>query len=305
MADIDVRASIDTDDSRSSTLPCHRDHAIGAYRIADIALQIRQSSDLATIWQTTVDAVQQVLGCDRALIYQFAADMSGQVVVEAVADPQWSILGQTVHDPCFEADWLKPYDEQQARAIADVAAANLSPCYAEFLAGFQVKANLVVPVLCESRLWGLLIAHHCSAPRPWLSEEIVTLQQVAVHLGIAIQQASLVAQLQAAKADLEGQVATRTAALEQANQQLAAQIADRNAIAADLQQREGFLRQVLDSLVAFVGVLTPEGILVEVNQATINITRVTREEVVGQPFAEIYWWAYSTVAQDQIRAAIA
>jgi diguanylate cyclase (GGDEF)-like protein/PAS domain S-box-containing protein len=281
-------------------MPLQEKHAI-----AEIALQIRQSLDLATIWQTTVDAVQQLLGCDRALLYQFAADQSGQVVVEAVLDPQWSILGQTVHDPCFEASWLTPYDERQARAIADVATANLTPCHAEFLAGFQVKANLVVPVLCEARLWGLLIAHNCSAPRDWLPEEIATLQQLAVQVGIAIYQADLVAQLQATKVDLEAQVATRTAALEHANQQLVAQIADRNAIATDLQQREGFLRQVLDSLFAFVGVLTPEGILLEVNQATVNITGVTREEVVGQSFTEAYWWAYSARAQDQIRAAIA
>ncbi|MEA5452988.1 GAF domain-containing protein [Leptolyngbya sp. CCNP1308] len=166
---------------------------------------IRQSLDLATIWQTTVDAVQQLLGCDRALLYQFAADKSGQVVVEAVPDPQWSILGQTVRDARFEASWLKPYDERQARAIADVSTANLSPCYAEFLAGFQIKSNLVVPVLCESQLWGLLIAHSCTAPRDWQPEEIASLQQLAIHVGIAIQQAELVAQLQAAKASLEAQ----------------------------------------------------------------------------------------------------
>ncbi|QQE65610.1 hypothetical protein GFS31_22980 [Leptolyngbya sp. BL0902] len=296
---------MDTHGSRRPTRPFHINHAIGAHRIADIALQIRQSLDLSTIWQTTVDAVQQVLDCDRALLYQFAADKSGQVVVEAVADPQWSILGQTVHDVCFEASWLEPYDERQVRVIVDVATANLTPCHAEFLAGFQVRANLVVPVLCESRLWGLLMAHHCAAPRNWSSEEIASVQQLAVQVGIAIQQANLVAQLQAAKADLEAQVATRTAALEQANQQLAAEIADRKAITADLQQREGFLRQVLDSLFTFVGVLTPDGTLVEANQAPLDLAGLTREDVVGKPFAEAYWWAYSTVAQDRIRAAIA
>ncbi|MFQ4138206.1 diguanylate cyclase [Nodosilinea sp. PGN35] len=187
--------------------------APGESAIADIALQIRQTLDLATICQTTVDAVQRLLGCDRALLYQFDADKSGEVVVEAVTDPRWSILGRIVHDPCFEADWLKPYDERQARAIADVATANLSPCHAEFLAGFQIRANLVVPVLCESQLWGLLIAHSCTAPRPWQPDEITTLQQLAIQVGIALQQAELVAQLQAAKANLEAEVAARTAAL--------------------------------------------------------------------------------------------
>ena len=124
---------------------------------AKIALKIRQSLDLATILQTTADEVHQLVKCDRVLLYQFDPDGSGQVVVEAISDPQWSLLDRVVHDECFESSWLEPYQEKQIRAIADVATANLTPCHAEFLAGFQVKANLVVPVLCTFGLWGLLI----------------------------------------------------------------------------------------------------------------------------------------------------
>ncbi|WP_414551195.1 GAF domain-containing protein [Anabaena sp. CCY 0017] len=188
--------------------------------VTTIALKIRQSLDLETILQTTVDEVHQLLKCDRVLLYQFDPDWSGQVVVEAISDPQWSLLNQVVHDACFESSWLGPYQEKQIRAIADITTANLTPCHAEFLAGFQVKANLIVPVLCTSGLWGLFIVHSCTAPRPWTEKEMDGLQQIAVHLGIAIYQADLVAQLQVAKADLAGQVATGTQELEQANQQL-------------------------------------------------------------------------------------
>ena len=255
------REAINANDSRSPTLPLK-----GGDMIAEIALKIRQSLDLGTIWQTTVDAVQQLLGCDRALLYQFAAAKSGQVVVEAVQDPQWSILDRTVHDACFEADWLKPYDERQARAIADVATANLSTCYAESLAGFQVKANLVVPVLCESELWGLLIAHHCSAPRDWLPEEIVTLQQLAIQVGMAIQQASLVAQLQAAKADLEAQVET---ALRQSRD-------ERSQLAAIVESSQ-------DAIIS----KTPEGIITSWNRAAERLFGYSAAEAIGQPITLI------------------
>ncbi|MBE9200737.1 MULTISPECIES: PAS domain S-box protein [unclassified Nodularia (in: cyanobacteria)] len=272
--------------------------------VAMIALQIRQSLDLATILQTTADEVHQLLKCDRVLLYQFDPDWSGQVVVEAVADPQWSLLNRVVHDTCFESCWLESYQEKQIRAIADVAAANLTPCHAEFLTGFQVKANLVVPVLCTSQLWGLLIVHNCTAPRPWPDAEIAGVQQIAVHLGIAIHQAGLVAQLQAANADLEAQVATRTQELEQANQQLLAKVEECNEVAIALHQRETFLHQVLDSLFTFVWVLTPDGVLIESNQAPLDVAGIT-EDVIGKPFADAYWWCYSSEAQAQIREAIA
>ncbi|MEI6064949.1 MAG: GAF domain-containing protein, partial [Pseudanabaena sp. ELA748] len=174
--------------------------------IAAIALRIREPLDLPTILQTTADEVHQLLGCDRVLLYRFAPDWSGQVVVESVSEPRWSLLDRVVRDTCFEACWLEPYHEGKHAAIADVAAANLSSCYADFLNNFEIKANLVVPLLCESQLWGLLIAHNCTTPRQWQPEEINGLQQLAIHVGIALYQADLLEQLQLANVDLEAKV---------------------------------------------------------------------------------------------------
>lgn len=223
--------------------------------VAAIALQIRQSLELTTILQVAVDEVQQLLGCDRVLIYQFDPDYSGRVVVEAISAPQWSLLDQVVHDSCFEACWLQPYNEGLVRAIADVTTANLIPCHADFLAGFSIKANLVVPVLCESRLWGLLIAQNCTTPHPWLPAEIEGLQHIAVHMGIAIHQAELVTQLQAAKAELEAQVAARTEVLEQANQQLAGQVAEGQAMHAQLEEQATLLQIFYDTSPLVLGVV--------------------------------------------------
>jgi multidrug efflux pump subunit AcrA (membrane-fusion protein) len=113
-----------------------------------------------------------------------------------------------------------------------------------------------------------------AVPRPddWQGEEIATLQQIAVQVGIALHQADLVAQLQAAKADLEIQVATRTHALEQANQQLAIQIEDRSRRSpSPSSSGKDFCARCLDSLFTFAGVLTPDGILIEANQAPLEV----------------------------------
>lgn len=67
----------------------------------------------------------------------------------------------------------------------------------ELLAQFQIRANLAVPILQGDKLWGLLVANQCSAPREWEPIEIELLQQLATQVGIAIQQADLFAQVSA------------------------------------------------------------------------------------------------------------
>ncbi len=192
--------------------------------VSSLALRIRQSLDLDLLLQTMVDEVHQLLGCDRVMIYRFNPDWNGRVVVEATSDPQWSVLGSIIHDPCFQSSWIMPYQEKHYFAVEDVATANLTPCHADFLTSLEVKANLAIPIFAGETgdtLWGLLIAHHCQATRSWQALEIEGLQLIADEMGIAIHQASLVEQLQAVKAELEAKVAERTHELEQANTKLA------------------------------------------------------------------------------------
>ena len=265
-----------------------------ASMVTTIALQTRQSLNLQKILQTTVDGVHQLLGCDRVLIYQFTPDWSGAVVVEAVSTPQWSLLGRVVHNAPLEPNQLDFYREGQFDAIEDVATADINRYQVEFLAKFQVRANLGVPILHREDLWGLLIAHSCDDPRQWQATEIEGLKQVAIHVGIAIRQASLIEQLQIAKANLEAQMAVWAAELEDTNQRFLEEVYEHSQVAITVAQREEFLRQVLDSLFIFVGVLTPTGILIETNQTPVAMAGLTREDVLGKPFAETYWWSYST-----------
>ncbi len=164
--------------------------------ISDIALRIRQSLDLDTILQTTVDEVRQFLHTDRVIIFRFNPDWSGTVDVESVGSDWAAIRSTTIHDSCFSEQYIEPFRAGLVTAKADIYAAGLTPCHLELLTQFQVRANLVVPILQQDYLWGLLIAHHCSEPRPWQEIEIDLLKQLAVHVGIAIQQAELYQQLE-------------------------------------------------------------------------------------------------------------
>jgi diguanylate cyclase (GGDEF)-like protein/PAS domain S-box-containing protein len=171
--------------------------------IAQMAQHIRQSLNLEEMLNTTVAEVRQFLQADRVIIYHFEANWNGVVVVESVADCWPSILGTAIHDPCFAESYVHLYQNGRVKATEDIYTAGLGECHIHLLAQVQVRANLVVPILQAEKLWGLLIAHQCSAPRQWQQLEIDLLQQLATQVAIAIQQSELYQQLQAANQELQ------------------------------------------------------------------------------------------------------
>ena len=165
--------------------------------IAAIAQRIRKSLNLEKILERTVAEVRQVLACDRVIVFRFDPDWSGKVVVESVDNPSLSILGSNIYDSCFEEAYILPYRKGRVKAMEDIYTANLSPCHLNLLRQYQVRANLVVPILKREQLWGLLIAHHCTEPRHWQQFEIDLLTALAFQVAIAIQQSQLYEQAQA------------------------------------------------------------------------------------------------------------
>lgn len=168
--------------------------------LAAVTMRIRQSLQIDIILQTTVDEVRQFLQVDRVLIYRFEPDWDGTVVVESVGEGWLPALGAFVQDTCFKQGGWQRYYEGQTSAVNDVAQSHLTRCHRALLDRFQVKANLVAPIIQgrvsgeEPKLWGLLIAHQCSDIREWRSYEIDSLAQLADQVGIALSQAYLLAQ---------------------------------------------------------------------------------------------------------------
>ncbi|WP_138500440.1 GAF domain-containing protein [Nostoc sp. PA-18-2419] len=161
-----------------------------------IAQRIRQSLNLDKVLNTTVTEVRQLLQVDRVFMYQFEPDYSGVVVVESV-DKRWiSALNTQVEDTYFMETRGKEYRQGRIQAIADIYTASLTECHRDLLTQFQVRANLAVPILQGKKLWGLLVANQCAAPRQWQTWEIDLLKQLAIQVGIAIQQSQLYEQVQ-------------------------------------------------------------------------------------------------------------
>ncbi len=172
--------------------------------ISSIALRIRQTLDLDEVLERATVEAHNLLGCDRILVYKFAADMSGTIVAESVDAKYQSVLGQEIIDTCFQNGLGKHYAQGQSCVISDIYQAQLSPCHINLLKQFNIRANLVVPIVLTSQqlhhppiqspspqLWGLLIAHQCDQPRVWTTEEIQLIELLSVQLAIAIRQAEL------------------------------------------------------------------------------------------------------------------
>nr|MBA3922788.1 GAF domain-containing protein [Nostocaceae cyanobacterium] len=72
-------------------------------------------------------------------------------------------------------------------------------CYIKMLEQFGVQASLIAPILTEKKLIGLLIAHQCEHPRVWEQHEIDLYTQVALQIGFALDQASLLSEVEQAR----------------------------------------------------------------------------------------------------------
>jgi GAF domain-containing protein len=136
------------------------------------------------VTQITAD-LQRKLAVDRVVLYYFYREWKGQVTFEALSSPQFSILGSTGPDECFNDEYAALYLAGRSRAIADIETEPIAECHRNFLRALRVRANLVVPVLIPQGLWGLLVAHHCQFARPWTESDITAMQQGAAALAIA------------------------------------------------------------------------------------------------------------------------
>ncbi len=72
-----------------------------------------------------------------------------------------------------------------------------------------------------------------------------------------------------------------------------------------LRESDTHLRSILNNVVAFVGLLDPDGILLEANDVAFNVAGTTRDAVIGKPLWDTIWWNYDPVVQARMKAAIA
>jgi PAS domain S-box-containing protein len=148
-----------------------------------------------------------------------------------------------------------------------------------------------LPLMAFGRLVGVL-TFALAAPHAVTSAERAALLAIGEMFAVAITNA------EHQEADQRGVDAPTRARLVQ-------EIAARGQAQASLVDRELRLRAIFDHSFQFIGLLSPDGILLEANRSSLDFAGQVGADVLGKPFWETRWWADSPDKQARIREAIA
>ncbi|WP_228023902.1 MASE1 domain-containing protein [Synechocystis salina] len=182
--------------------------------LAEVALRVRQSLHLGTIFQTTVTEVRHLLQTDRVYIALFQGNNPLAVVAESSSPAYIAPINTQVAASQKPEEMIIKTIPAQAMVIHHPDQLPKGDPLRRSFFRYQVKSLLAIPLATVDGRLGMIVVHHCQQPRHWQKAEVRLLEQLATQVAIAIQQAQLYQRVQTLNASLEQQVGERTAQLE-------------------------------------------------------------------------------------------
>ena len=162
--------------------------------ISTIANKTAALLPLPEILETSVQKLRSLLGCDRLLIWQFQPDGSGKVISESVGADWRVAMQEAIADPNFREEVALRHSDSRAIAKENILTAGYPDAYLHWLKAYQVKSNLVVPMMVSGQLWGFLDGHQCMNYWEWQNTDLLLMDEITVQIAIAIQQADAMAE---------------------------------------------------------------------------------------------------------------
>jgi len=178
--------------------------------IDQITQELHQAEDTNAVLQTATSKAQDLLKCDRVVVYSLEEQNIGEIVAESTLPSLAAILGRVITDPCLAFSYKEKYQDGRVRAMDNIYEAGMTDCYIRNLEKIAVKSNIVVPInLDNEEIYGLLVVHQCFQFRKWQPDEIRDLYKIALQTGLSLSKTKLKEQLSLVSSNLEGLESTR------------------------------------------------------------------------------------------------
>ncbi|MFQ4141920.1 GAF domain-containing protein [Chlorogloeopsis sp. ULAP02] len=167
-----------------------------------VVANFRQSLDANTIFQTTTKEVCHLLRAERVSVYRFNSEWGGEFVGDfEITSPNWSGISKLGVNTVWNDTYLQDteggrYRHNETFAVDDIYKMGFAQCHIENLEQYEIRAFVLAPIFVGEKLWGLLTVYQHSGPREWKDNEVNFITQIAAQLGVALQQAELLAQTQ-------------------------------------------------------------------------------------------------------------
>lgn len=167
--------------------------------------RIGEARDLSTATQAAAEAVRDVTGYDRVMVYRFLDDGSGEVIAEARVRDIDPLLNHRYPASDIPRQARELYLKNPIRVIQDVGYTpvplraerapidlggallrSVSPVHIQYLKNMGIGASASVSIVYQGELWGLIACHHRSAKaigyeRRETSRQVTLALEVAIH----------------------------------------------------------------------------------------------------------------------------
>ena len=81
-------------------------------------------------------------------------------------------------------------------------------------------------------------------------------------------------------------------------------ISERKRMSEALKESERHFQRVIDSILAFSGILTPDGVLTFANKTALDVADLKLDDVIGKPLVETPWLSWSEAVKQRMRDAM-
>ena len=155
-------------------------------RLKHLLSAVQMTASVEECCAAAAVSLRKATGFDRAMVYRFLPDDSGEVVAEDAREGLESFLG--LHYPAsdipqqarelYRRNWIRTIPDINYAAAPLIPAINprtgttvdmshcalrsVSPIHVEYLRNMGVCASMSASIVCREKLWGMLVLHHYS-----------------------------------------------------------------------------------------------------------------------------------------------